>query len=200
MGKYLVIIVVLLAVFCNAAPSSSQDTMAEDALAQQTGALSGLDSAQTEAAIAVVKQQLHGVQLALERWSVDDPGYFYPESINQLVVPWEKSRSYLPTGFYDNPFTAAGEDETDAMCVPFGWSELAPGNFSYLAQYDRKGHATGYLLVGYGLERESKWDLDGDGEPEGIILILSAGKLDWQTSSQFYDAGRKLTIDIVELP
>jgi len=196
MGKYLLSIAMLLIIFCCASPSASRTTMTMDDFFASKAAMDGeLDEAMTDQAISMVKQQLHSIQLGLERWSVDDPDGFYPHSINQLVSPMGEWDSYLPAGFYANPFTAGSADELDAMCVPFGWSELAPGNFSYLTHYDEQGNVTSYMLIGYGPERDRGWDLDGDGEPEGMIITLSTGQLGRKGKRNFYDNGRMLTLE-----
>ena len=86
------------------------------------------------------------------------------------------------------------------MCVPFGWHELSPGNFSYLTQINEyTGEATGYVIVGYGPTQDSPWDLDGDGQPEGAIIVLASGNLDYGVPLRLYDSGREVVVQLVDL-
>src|SRR5439155_481578 len=126
----------------------------------------GLD---THAAEARTKQLLHGVQLGLERFAVDSVEMNhaatprYPGSMTELV-----RSNYLLGGIYANPFTAASATELNALDIPFGWSAIAPGNFSYLKQYAADGQVSGYVLVAYGALPENGGDINGDGINDGV--------------------------------
>lgn len=166
------------------------------------------DDALSEAIIELIKAELHRVQLAVERWGVDNSPYppaelgIYPLSVNQLVHPWPAYEvgPYIEPGFYVNPLSRGEEGQPSAMCVPFGWHELSPGSFSYLTQINEyTGEATGYVLVGYGPTQDSQSDLDGDGEPEGVVIVLASGNLDYDVPLKLYDSGRQVTLQLVDL-
>lgn len=120
---------------------------------------------------ARTKQLLHAIQLAVERYSIDNDD-FYPESIDMLV-----QQGYLLPGLYINPVTSADGRWLNARDVPFGWSDVAPGNFTYLKKYNERGEVIGYVLVGYGADRENLGsggvkDVNLDGKPDGSVIML----------------------------
>jgi hypothetical protein len=127
---------------------------------------------------AMVKQQMHQVQLAVERWSTDhsDKGEnVYPETLEPVVT-----EGYIPAGFYPNPVSAWSVEELNAQVVPLGqWS---PGDFSYVPHIV-DGRCTGYMLAGYGCRRAGGHDYNGDGAGDGYIIMLSSGADDggWHT-------------------
>ncbi|HES58730.1 MAG TPA: hypothetical protein ENO21_04805 [Firmicutes bacterium] len=209
--RYVVIAAVVLVLLASA--SAAQDWSDEEAASRADffaaladGTLTG--DALREAQIEQVQNGVDDVQLRVERWYVDNSdgpypeGNKYPHSVNQLVVPtvWADSMSaYAQPGFYPNPVTAGGPEEFDAVCVPFGWDERSPGNYSYLTAYDEQGIVRDYVIVGYGPTRDSKYDLDGDGLPEGVVLIVSSGELDWDNLPVMYDGGRLVQLQLAEL-
>lgn len=176
---------------------------AREALYAEDSAVIGADKdVLAEAINDLIIHELHRVQIAVERWSVDNSPFpppelaVYPLSVNQLVHPLAEYESdrYIEPGFYMNPHGLAAPGEPTAMCVPLGWSELSPGNFSYLTQINEyTGEATGYIIVGYGPTEDSPFDLDGDGRPEGVIIILSSGNLDFNEPQTLYDSGREIS-------
>lgn len=110
---------------------------------------------------AQAKENMHAVQLGLERMSVDDPESNYPYDINEII-----RRGYLPE-FPQNPFAhrpmrgvsidepARGEGTLlDSPELP----RLQPGDFVYVRRYG-EGYipgqpplgrpVTGYTLVLY---------------------------------------------------
>jgi len=123
------------------------------------------------AAEQLAKEGLHKVQNDIERFCADQPDHNYPQHINQLVVT---DKPYMLPGFYANPFTAGSASDLDAREVPFGWSESAPGNFSYLQMYNAAGAVQGYVLVLYGRSRESGTDITGDGVPDGVVFSIGS--------------------------
>jgi len=126
----------------------------------------GLD---IQTSLDMTKQNLHGVQLALERYAVDNyPDHCYPESIDQIVL-----EQYMQPGLYPNSILGISV-ENSAMDVPFGWSDIAPGNFTYLKYYDGNGNVEGYVLVAYGVSLEDTMDVTGNGRLDGVIITLGS--------------------------
>jgi hypothetical protein len=127
---------------------------------------------------AILKLQLHQVQLAVERWSTDHSAAgksVYPETLEPVV-----SEGYLPAGFYVNPVTAWSVDDNNALAVPLGqWS---PGDFSYFP-HTRDGEYRGYLLVGYGCKRTAGIDYNGDGVGDGMAIVLAS----WDGGPAWYE-------------
>jgi hypothetical protein len=130
-------------------------------------------------------QDVHEVQLALERYAVDREDSAYPQHINQLVLT-----KYLAAGLYANPFTAKAADALDAQEVPFGWTKRAPGNFSYLQIYNHDGLVVGYCLVAYGADPNGGADVTGDGKPDGVIVTLASSHVPFSDDTKFYSGGR----------
>ncbi|GEM_PF-3335315 len=181
---------------------------AREAVLGEDSALLGDEDALSEAIIELIRAELHRVQIAVERWGVDNSPYppaelgIYPLSVNQLVHPWAEydDESYIEPGFYANPLSPGEEGQPNAMCVPFGWHDLSPGNFSYLTQINEyTGEATAYVIVGYGPTQASERDLDGDGLTEGAVIILVGGNPEWGESLTLYDSGRRLELRLAEL-
>ena len=211
----LLIALLTIVIVASAGLSARASERVNEDLAAARQAVYGQDSVRTEgkdalneAIIDLIKHELHRVQLAIERWGVDNSPYpplelrILPHCVNQLVHPLPKYDvgPYIEPGFYANPLSPGEPGQPSAMCVPFGWSELSPGNFSYLTQINEYSEdVTGYVLVGYGPTRDSKWDLDGDGQPEGAVIVLGSGNLDYSQPLTLYDCGRVVTLTFVEL-
>ncbi len=156
-----------------------------------------LDSA---AALDLAKTQLHALQLAVERFSVDysppdveglswdQQERRYPEAISALV-----QETYTLAGFYANPFTAASPIELNAREMPFGWTEDAPGNFSYLKHYSPAGNVDGYCLLLYAASLDAGRDVTGDGVSDGVALWLSSN-MDLTKPEVFYCGSQRITV------
>jgi hypothetical protein len=84
---------------------------------------------------AEARQNLHLLQLALERFSVDSPGASYPESTSLLIQ--QGYLSELP----NNPFTGAPMQEYHPGEIP------PPGDFVYAPVRDEQGDVVGYELA-----------------------------------------------------
>ncbi|MFA5010043.1 MAG: hypothetical protein WC553_02320 [Patescibacteria group bacterium] len=190
----------LLFMVLTSSAQSPDSTIDEGQRRQRYFDAKGQDGLDVEAANVFTKQMLHGVQLGLERYAVNNPdGWSYPDSIDQLV-----QKGYLPSGLYPNAVSGMNAADNSAMDVPFGWSSLAPGNFTYLKRYDDEGRVDLYLLVGYGAVREGTGDMDGDGVPDGVIIGLgSALRINgevadhWLTGVQpFWTHGQKLQLNV----
>lgn len=113
---------------------------------------------------AEVKQNLHVIQLGVEGYALDHGGH-YPLEIGTDFLASYASR-YGPS----NPFT---EDHRNMQPVPLG----APdpwGDFSYVPELT-DGEVTSYKLYAYGSEHTRGIDIDGDGEGDHVILVLSSG-------------------------
>ena len=102
-----------------------------------------------------VKQNLHAIQLAVERYSVDDPQGTYPRSIKDVI-----RRGYLAE-FPINPFTGMPmrcvEEKTDAVKFSMEYvpPEAEPGDFMYFKRFGPNGQQSldqapqGYSLAAY---------------------------------------------------
>ncbi|MBN2081809.1 hypothetical protein JW859_06310 [bacterium] len=104
------------------------------------------------------KQNLHAVQLALERFAVDSPGCVYPLRLEEL-----SEQSYMPV-MPTNPFTGQ----------PMRWEVY--GSYDQAAQNpDRLNHGDfGYVIVPSNYQRGSAVDL-ATVDPEdvqGYALVL----------------------------
>lgn len=158
---------------------------------------------QIQARLAQVKVELHNLQLAVERFGVDhrvsDEGYGtsrYPHSLSQLVVATDGHERYIAPGFYHNPFAPGADGGLNATQVPFGWTEQAVGNFSYLTQHNDAGEVVAYVLVGYGpATGTGTFSITADEQPDGIIVTMTSGSVDHQTPQVCYDNGRLVEID-----
>jgi hypothetical protein len=161
-----------------------------------------LDAALEELALSLAKQDVHAVQLYIERFGVDHlmPSAgstrresHYPQHVNQLLLG---NPPYAQPGLYANPFTAGAADELDAQEVPFGWTPQSPGNFSYLQWYDEHGGVLGYMLVLWGPRDGAGLDLSGDGKGDGVAMTLLSGAQEMRESAplEFYSGGRKVVI------
>jgi hypothetical protein len=164
----------------------------------------------------LIRQDAHALQLALERWSVDNlPSgsnevTFYPagDRLDAELNTWHpqygsytgKSGLARGTGFYPNPVTAATQRNFDGVALPFGWSAAAPGNFSYLYQVDEQGRTIHYLLLFYGLHQGEGLDVDQDGASDGVLLQLTDGTEHKQAAGRpWYCAGHAVPgIDVAE--
>jgi len=152
----------------------------------------------TQAKLDRLKQGLHGLQLSLERWSVDNSigDDSYPDSVNQLVVTTDSQYPYAESGLYYNPFAPGEEGMPNARQVPFGdWTPVHAGNFSFLVKYNDAGESMGYLLVAYGpMQGESTIDMTDDDAPDGIIIALASGKAVGEGPGVYYDNGYPVKI------
>jgi hypothetical protein len=72
----------------------------------------------------------------------------------------------------------------DGVSLPLGWTAQAPGNFTYLYQTDDAGRAIHYLLAFYGQTPDTGIDVDGDGQPDGVMMTLSDGTADHEDPSR----------------
>ncbi|MCC7476858.1 hypothetical protein IT575_00235 [bacterium] len=152
------------------------------------------------AALDLARSQLHNLQLQLERFSVDysppdveglswrEQERRYPEAISALV-----QETYCLPGFYANPFTASSPIELNAREVPFGWTEEAPGNFSYLKHYNQAGMVDGYCLLLYADSLEAGRDATGDGVSDGVALWLSSN-INLAKPETFYCGSQRVTV------
>ena len=191
---------IMLAVCCAHVAAPAQDEQptlpADEFFAAKAEAGGALDQAMTISAVHLAQLGLHTVQVGLELWAVQYGNGHYPQHVNQMVSEPSKS---IELGIYANPFTSNAWDHFDAVEVPFGWSEMHPGNFSYLQIYDESGNVIGYVLLGYGPTRESGQDVDGDGEPDGVILSLASSSEPFPNGlTTFISDGRPVTIDMGE--
>jgi hypothetical protein len=168
MRLVLILLSLLLPIAASAQPPETMQ-LGDDPAYFADKAANGLD---VEAANTKIKQLMHAMQLALERYSVDNPRRFYPDSIDQLV-----QQGYLLPGLYINPITSVDGQSRNARDVPFGWSAEARGNFSYLKKYNPAGDVIGYVLLAYGADPDNLGtggvrDVNLDGKPDGVILML----------------------------
>lgn len=156
-----------------------------------------------DAQLKLVKNGLHNVQLAIERYGIDhsigtkpDFESRYPHSLSQLVRKQGiNNLPYIEPGFYHNPYAPGEAGELNAMQVPFGWGEATVGNFSYLTQYNEDGEVVAYVLVGYGpLTGVETFSITADDQPDGIIVTMTSGNVDHSTPQEFYDNGRLVEI------
>ncbi len=90
---------------------------------------------------AQCKMRLHEVQLALERYCVDDAAERYPAGIDQLI-----GSGYLPE-MPRNPFSG---EAMRWVLLDSNMQPLSPpgrGDFGYLPRYDPDGSIGGYSLA-----------------------------------------------------
>jgi hypothetical protein len=149
-------------------------------------------------AIYLTIQNIHYVQLQTERYSVDTPSRAYPQHVNELTV-----LGYCDPGFYANPYLSTSPAERNAHEVPFGWTEDAPGNFSYLQHYSADGAVDAYVLVGYGPRPDEGIDITGDGKPDGIVVWLQSGCVEPGSTedplvgaSRFFSGGKEVILSL----
>ncbi|MCB1217961.1 hypothetical protein KDL44_11250 [bacterium] len=144
-----------------------------------------------EQARTQLKSELHSIQLWLERWAVDHDltdeagdrswGNNYPPALSQLMQQpccseHPAHRAYGEPDFYPNPFGKGDGNSNNARCVPFGWTAEAVGNFSYITQYNELGNVCAYVLIGYDSSADGGHDIDGDGEQDGVVIMLAGGE------------------------
>lgn len=141
---------------------------------------------------AMTGQHLDWIVNALEAYAAAHGGY--PQHINQLLM--EPGQLALPA-FYPNPWTSPSIDERDALELPYGWTPLHPGNFSYLQYYAEDGSVRGYILLGWGADPAGGMDISGDGAPDGVVSFR-AGTLDKYPDGPwiFYSGGREIELDV----
>lgn len=105
-----------------------------------------------------IKNNLHSIQIAVERYAADNEGV-YPSSIDDLG-----QGEYMPE-FPNNPVTEEPMNEIGFGTEPFS------GGYTYIP-YTEDEKVIGYYLICYGLEDTEGADLDGDGTPDHVILVL----------------------------
>jgi hypothetical protein len=121
-------------------------------------ALPGYLTAGIKAPEAEVKSNLHNIQIALERYAKDHGG-IYPQSTGELI-----SENYLPQ-YPHNPFTDQPMREIDFGTAPFD------GEFTYLP-FTTDGKVDAYYLIAYGYKKSAGEDIDRDGVPDHVILVV----------------------------
>ena len=109
------------------------------------------------------KANCHAIQIAVERYGADHQG-LYPENTDVLLTD-----GYLEH-FPMNAFT--WEPMIPMIEVDFGSPDY-PGNFSYLP-YVFEGEITGYYLLGYTDENEPGQDINADGIPDHVIIVVNS--------------------------
>lgn len=109
---------------------------------------------------AEVKQNLHSIQLAVERFAVDHDGA-YPTTIDEL-----QAQSYLPQ-LPQNPFTNQPMRNISPGEQPF------QGEFTYKPAV-KDGGVVGYELYGYG-SAQSKGAESAVPGMEHVIIVLKYG-------------------------
>ena len=120
---------------------------------------------------AETKINLHAVQMAIEYYGIEHDGV-YPvrlDSIEELhFLPERDPRIEIPPR---NPVTG------ELMhAVAFGTRPCA-GEFTYIP-VEADGQVKGYYLFAYGYESTPGEDVDGDGEPDHVIIVLYSAGLD----------------------
>lgn len=91
---------------------------------------------QYEGKLALAKQNMHKIQLGLERFAVDSAGSVYPHQIDELI-----QAGYLEQ-MPENPFSGQ-----PMRCVPLK-GEHRRGDFSYLARGPDGQYVDAHLLRG----------------------------------------------------
>lgn len=109
---------------------------------------------------AAVKFNIHSIHIALERYGVDQGGFF-PDNIQILI-----DENYLPE-FPINPFT-----EQPMREIEFG-DEPYDGEFTYIP-VTTEGVVSGYYLMCYGYSETEGHDVNGDGVPDHVILVIES--------------------------
>jgi hypothetical protein len=124
--------------------------------------------------MAEAKQNLHVIQLALERFAVDYDGV-YPADFGLLA-----SESYMPKN-PDNPYAPKqGGDENRMQPIPLG-QPGQPGDFAYVTKVQNVGgqpKVVGYELYLYGLKREARTS-NVAVTAEGVDAVRVIDKLSW---------------------
>jgi hypothetical protein len=135
------------------------------------------------------RENLHTIQLAVERYAVDSKFIEYPLQVNDELI-----RRYLAEGWPTNPYTGSPVSEVKA-----GEPGRA-GDFSYLAvgQELWPGYTTGvgYVLVGYSRQ-------GGQTQPDHLLydrdlnkqLMPEAAKLDWRHVCIHLECGDSIPAD-----
>jgi hypothetical protein len=160
---------------------------------EQRDAAGGVVGEEQQAmARALTGQHLDWIAAALEAYA--EAHGSYPWSIDQLFL--EPQHLLLP-GLYANPWTAPSIDERDGLALPWGWTELHPGNFSYLQYCGEDGSVRSFVLVGWGDDPQGGEDLTGDGVGDGVVC-LRAATLDKFPDGPwfFFSGGREVELDI----
>jgi hypothetical protein len=107
---------------------------------------------------AEVKSDVHAIQIAVERYAVDHQGH-YPSEIQQL-----NADGYL-LSFPENPFS-----REPMRPIQVGDPDFE-GNFTY-EPVIVSNEVTGYRLFAYGSRENAGQDIDLDGTPDHVILVL----------------------------
>jgi hypothetical protein len=113
---------------------------------------------------AETKQNLHAVWMALEQYGIEHEGVFPPEMKSPDEMTYFRMRSFR----CHNPMTGK-----EMQPVSFGTQPCA-GEFTYIP-VEVDGQVKGYYLLAYGYESTPGEDVNGDGEPDHVILVLCSG-------------------------
>ncbi len=125
----------------------------------------------------------------LELWALEHHNT-YPQHINQIALQ--------DLNAWDDLFPAG------VQAVPFAFSS---GNFTYLQSYDLNNEVDGFVLLVYGADAKAGFDVTGDGQADGVDLILLGGRHSIRPTGDGYvaygvdteqtswlDSGRRVTI------
>ncbi len=140
-----------------AAPESVQDDFFERTLGEDFYKI------QDKANEAEVKQNLHLIQLNIERYLIDRDGK-YPDSLEQVI-----QAGYFDE-FPENPFSYSPMREVNLSDNP----EDKAGNFTYLPE-STDGTITGYTLLGYGSINTTDSFYPGGSGSAAVVVSLSGG-------------------------
>ncbi len=111
------------------------------------------------AKVPIVRRNIHTMTIAIERYALDHDRN-YPSSIDDLFNDYLVS---MPV----NPYT----DEPTRI-IPFG-STPFEGKMTYVTS-TVGDDVVGYYIFGYCEESWPGEDVDGDGEPDHVIIVLSS--------------------------
>ncbi|MBN2081837.1 hypothetical protein JW859_06465 [bacterium] len=130
---------------------------------------------------AEAKQNLRLLQLACDKY-LEQHGV-YPASLEPQAIE-------IPLG-HNYPANPLAQGDRQMRPIPFGAPEPY-GDFTYLPVY-KENELTGYYLLGYGSERTRGIDVDGDGEGDHVIMILSS-------QTDIYDPMQPVDQPVGDLP
>lgn len=165
---------------CRAVLSDSWNCIVDDKIAEEKR--NELQEKTLSASIAMIALQLWASDPWAQEYSYNDEGeYGNPSSVRYPeVLDFISNRTFIDgyshelDRFYANPYTAAAMDYYNARLVPYGWTQEAVGNFSYLKQYADDGGVCGFVLVGWGPDPDGGLDLDGDGDADGALVMMAS--------------------------
>lgn len=111
---------------------------------------------------SIVQSNFDRVQIALERYA--SRNFKYPEDITELqetgLLPSETDPTYPR-----NPYTANPVRFIDFKTKPFA------GEITYIPVKEGE-RVKGYYLLGYGDRSNRGLDVDGDGKPDNVIIVM----------------------------